>query len=356
MPRITRILPAVLLLFSFETTSLWAEDTYQVFILAGQSNMEGKASNELLEHQATDEKTKEFYAEFRKDDKWIERDDVMIKFLNRKGPLTIGYGSPNKTGLELAFGFAMGEAYDEPVLLIKTAWGGHSLYQKFRSPSAGMPSEEVLQEELAQAQKRVQNNNEKRNRNEPLPTMEQIKSEYGISYRAMLEEVDNTLKNAGELFPELKGKKPHIAGFVWFQGFNDMFGDYAPSEYAQNMKHLIHDIRKTWDSPNLPVVIGALGQNGSGEPQANMKKIQDAQFAMNQVPEFAGNVKTIATDELVDKTAEDLFPGWQDHFEEWKRVGSDRPYHYLGSGIWYSRIGKTMAETMLELKKEASQN
>lgn len=355
MSRLNLFLAAIAVTLCLGVSALRADDTYQVFILAGQSNMEGKASNELLEHQATDAKTKELYAQFREGDHWIERDDVLIKFLNRKGPLTIGYGSPNKTGLELAFGFAMGDAYDEPVLLIKTAWGGHSLYQKFRSPSAGLPSEEVLQEELANAQKRVQNNNEKRNRNDPLPTMDEIKSEYGVSYRAMMEEVDSTLKNAGELFPELKGKQPHIAGFVWFQGFNDMFGDYAPGEYEQNMKHLIHDVRQAWHAPNLPVVIGALGQNGSADPQANMKKIQDAQLAMNEVPDFAGNVKTIRTDVLVDKTAEELFPGWKDHFEEWKLVGSDRPYHYFGSGIWYNRIGQKLAETMLELQPNTDQ-
>ena len=41
--------------------------------------------------------------------------------------------------------------------------------------------------------------------------------------------------------------------------------------------------------------------------------------------------------------------GWRDHFEEWKKVGSDEGYHYLGSAIWYTRIGKAMGEAMLEL-------
>lgn len=327
-----------------------ADDVYQVFILAGQSNMEGKASNELIEHQAKEAATSEIFAAYRDGDKWVERDDVSIKFLNRHGPLTIGYGSPDKTGVELAFGAAMGDYYDEPVLIIKTAWGGHSLYQKFRPPSAGLPSDEVLQEELTKAQERTKKDNEKRNRNDPLPTMEQIKAEYGVSYRNMMSEVAETLKEADEIFPQLKGKKPHIAGFVWFQGFNDMFGDYAPKEYEQNMKYLIQDIRKEWNSPNLPVVIGALGQNGSKPAADNMKVIQDAQLAMNDVPEFAGNVKTIRTDVLVDKTAEEKFPTWKENFEEWKLVGSDRPYHYLGSAIWYTRIGDAMAKAMLEMQ------
>ena len=70
----------------------------KVFILAGQSNMEGKARNTLLDYQATDAKTKDLFAHLRKDDKWIVRDDVFIKFLDRKGPLTVGYGSPGCTG------------------------------------------------------------------------------------------------------------------------------------------------------------------------------------------------------------------------------------------------------------------
>ena len=48
----------------------------RVFILAGQSNMEGKAPNTLLDHQATDLKTKDLFAHLRKDDKWVVRDDV----------------------------------------------------------------------------------------------------------------------------------------------------------------------------------------------------------------------------------------------------------------------------------------
>jgi len=30
-------------------------------------------------------------------------------------------------------------------------------------------------------------------------------------------------------------------------------------------------------------------------------------------------------------------------------VGSDRPYHYLGSAIWYGRIGKEFGKAMIDL-------
>jgi hypothetical protein len=58
-----------LLLCSVVTAPLHAgEKTVKVFILAGQSNMEGKAPNALLEHQAKDPKTKDLFAHLRKDE------------------------------------------------------------------------------------------------------------------------------------------------------------------------------------------------------------------------------------------------------------------------------------------------
>lgn len=323
------------------------ETSVKVFILAGQSNMEGKAPNALLDHQATDPKTKELFAHLRRDGKWIIRDDVFIKFLDRKGPLTIGFGSPDRTGAELEFGTVMGDHFQQPVLLIKTAWGGHSLVKNFRSPSAGLPSDEKLQEELKQAQDRVQKDNEKNKKNNPLPTLEDIRKPYGSSYRAMLEEVRETFKNHETLFPELKGTKLELAGFVWFQGWNDQYG--GQDEYASNLAHFIRDVRKDLQAPRLPFVIAAMGQNGSKPAQGAMLTIQQAQLSMNDIPEFKGNVKTIRTDVLVDKAAEDLYPNWKERFEEWKLTGGDHAYHYLGSAIWFNRIGKALGAAMVEL-------
>lgn len=66
---------------------------------------------------------------------------------------------------------------------------------------------------------------------------------------------------------------------------------------------------------------------------------------------FKGNVVAFRTDLLVDKAAEELFPNWRENAEQWKLVGGDFPYHYLGSAIWFNRIGKSMADAMLELLK-----
>src|ERR1700690_1283947 len=124
----TAIVLAIVNAMSF-VAALSADEakTVKVFILAGQSNMEGKAPNTLLDYQAEDPKTKDLFKHLRKDGKWIVRDDVFIKYLDPKGPLTMGYGSPGRPGVELDFGTMMGDHFDEPVLLIKAAWGGHSL-------------------------------------------------------------------------------------------------------------------------------------------------------------------------------------------------------------------------------------
>jgi len=320
-----------------------ADKTVKVFVLAGQSNMEGKAQNSLLESQAADPRFKDFWADYRSGDKWTERDDVFVTFLGRQGPLTIGYGSPNATGPELAFGRVVGEHCKDPVLLIKTAWGGHSLYKNFRPPSAGLPSEEVLQAELAEVQKK-----------QPAATMDEIKAGYGDSYRKMLAEVKRVLAEKDTLFPALAGYTPEIAGFFWFQGFNDQFGDAAPAEYEANMKHFINDVRKDLGAPKMPFVIagiGTFGWDGTAKPAegSGTAKVLNGQLAMSDVAEFKGTVAAFETAPLYDKEAAAIFPKWQKNFEEWKKVGSDRPYHYLGSGIWYSRIGKTAGESMVKL-------
>ena len=336
-----------LALFSALGQPAFAGNKVKVFILAGQSNMEGKAQNVLLEHQATDAKTRELFAHLRDGDDWIVRDDVFIKYLGRHGGLTIGYGSPNRTGVELEFGTVMGNELKDPVLLIKTAWGGHSLYKLFRSPSAGIP-EDRIREELAQAIERTKKRNAEKNRNDPLPTLESIQADYGKSYRNMMKEVEDALANMGKLFPELKRKKPELAGFVWFQGWNDQYNG-AESEYASNMEHFINDVRKDLDAPDLPFVIGVMGQNQSKPAKGAMLTIQEAQLSMQKMRAFKGNVIAVPTAHMVDKAAEALYPTWRENQEEWGKTGSDHGYHYLGSAIWFNRMGGAFAEAMLEL-------
>ena len=322
-----------------------------VFILAGQSNMEGKSQNLLWEHQATAEESAKFFVPFRdsKNQEWVTRDDVFIKFFNRHGNLTLGYGSPKRTGLEYAFGLRVGDAFTEPVLLVKVAWGGRSIRKDFRSPSAGLPSDDVLALELAQAQKNVANRNKKHNRQDPMPSLEGIVAGYGADYRAMMLELQAVMRDYGTLFPQLQGRTIDLRGFVWFQGWNDQYGG-AELEYESNMKHFIRDVRKDLDTPDLPFVIGVMGQNGNKPAKGAMAVIQKAQLAMEQAKEFRGNVRAVRTDELQDEAAAALYPNWKQNQEQWQRTGSDHAYHYLGSAIWFSRIGYALADAAMSMQ------
>ena len=108
-------------------------------------------------------------------------------------------------------------------------------------------------------------------------------------------------------------------------------------------------MRRDLNAPRLPFVIAAMGQNGSRPAKGAMLTIQQAQLAMNEVPAFQGNVKTIRTDVLVDRAAEDLYATWEKNRDQWNLTGGDHPYHYLGSAIWFTRIGHAMAQAMGEM-------
>ena len=56
----------------------------------------------------------------------------------QKGKLTAGFGaSTDEIGPEFTFGIYMEKMLNEPILIIKTSWGGKSLHTDFRPPSAG---------------------------------------------------------------------------------------------------------------------------------------------------------------------------------------------------------------------------
>lgn len=310
-------------------------DPVQVYVLAGQSNMEGKGSVELMEVQ----KSQPIYAPFRTRDAWRVRDDVWIQFLDRKGPLTVGFGSPGCIGPELGFGWVVGDRTKAPVLLIKTAWGGKSLWRDFRSPSAGLPDQGILDKLLADERKR-----------RPDATPQEIKDTFGAYYRAMLSDVRDTLTEMGTRFPELRGRKAEIKGLAWFQGWNDMIDAKATAEYTSNLGHFIRDLRRDFGVPNLPVVVGQMGVEGA-KPSANIAKFKAAEAAVMDFKEFEGNVAIVKTDAFWDNEAQAVFDsGWKEHPEEWKRVGSNYPYHYLGSARTMIGIGRALADAMLELE------
>lgn len=317
-PVISISLPLLLVISSVMSGSAIAEkrSPVRVFILAGQSNMEGQGVVDLdhpkyynggkgtLQRVMSDsEKVAQFSHVKDADGNWIVRDDVFVRFKTRhetkKGGLSIGFaGYPGKhhIGPEFQFGHVAGAAFDEPVLLIKTAWGGKSLFKDFRPPSAG--------------------------------------GETGPYYNQMIEEVREALNSVDTDFPSLADQKLNISGFVWMQGWNDMFDENARAEYEQNLVHLIDDVRAEFNQPKLPVVIGELG-NGGPKASDSMLAIRNAQRAAVSRDEFKGTVAFAPTADFARPA------------DQSPNVGHG--HHWFGNAESYFLIGDALGKEMLKL-------
>lgn len=185
-------------------------------------------------------------------------------------------------------------------------------------------------------------------------SVEEFKAQYGIDYRNMVQEVRECLANLKDRFPGYRGQGYELAGFVWFQGWNDQYNEFWLS-YEKNMANFIRDVRKEFDAPKLPFVIGQMGHGGKveeikeGSPRDYIKK---AQAAVADYPEFRGNVLCVETDQYWDMDAHAIYTGpggWSKDVDKWRRFGNDRPYHYHGSPWFFAQAGTGFGEAMLKL-------
>ena len=249
----------------------------------------------------------------------------------RDGALTFGFGgSADKIGPELGFGLSLAKKLDAPILIIKTSWGGKSLHYNFRPPSAGPY---------------VLNENE-----QAADNASKIQEDAGLNYRMMTERVNEVLGKLKDYHPQYDESVGYdMAGFVWFQGFNDQFAPEFRENYKENMIAFVKDVRKEYKVPNMPFVIGVLG-TGITEEAVGKNEVSLAQREAAAFPEFKDNVAAVESYKVYDLEALAVFEkGWQNHFAEWCAVGSDRPYHYLGSGKFFVRFGDALATSMAEL-------
>ena len=246
----------------------------------------------------------------------------------RAGPLGIGFGAdPSKIGPEYGFGLSIAQKIEGPILLIKTSWGGKSLNYNFRPPSSG--SYNLSEKELASDK------------------VDEIRENVGLNYRMMneaIKEVLNNLKDNHPAYDEEAGFK--IAGFVWFQGYNDQFSPEYRGNYETNMVNFVKDIRKEYNEPAMPFVIGVLGTGRTAE-KVGENEVSLAQRAAAASTEFSGRVVSVESYKDYSLYSHQIFEkGWPEHFHEWDTVGSDRPYHYLGSGAFFVRLGDSFARAM----------
>jgi alpha-galactosidase len=362
----------------------------KVFILAGQSNMEGHAESYTFPYIAKDPKTADLYKQMvDADGKPVICKDVWISYaygdfggnpIGRKaGNLSAGWGSQHhnicKIGPEFTFGITMQKQLGEPILLIKNAWGGKSLLVDFRPPSAGEPTDPKQKENA------------------------------GKYYGHMMSHVKDVLADPKKVYPGYDPKEGYeIAGFVWFQGFNDLVGPYPGdpnkkgckdySEYSRLLACLIRDLRKDLNTPEMPFVTGVIGVGGetTGDGTESFRNAMAAPGEMDEFKGAATNVYThkfwpadidaaklklaAATAELSKKNnvlkmrakkGEDVKEESaklaaeiaevsgkalsEDEKLLIKNGASNQGFHYYGSGKFFAQAGKAFAEALVNMKK-----
>jgi alpha-galactosidase len=285
------------------------------------------------------------------------------------------------------------QKYSEaPILIIKTAWGGKSLNTDFRSPSAGPYAFHETQ--LATFKKQGK---------DITAILAEKELATGVNYRLMVEHVKSVLADIMQVVPNYDAAQGYeLAGFVWFQGWNDMVdsGTYPSRDkpggydaYSHAMAHFIRDVRKDLNAPKLPFVIGVLGVGGPtskyGPDQQRYKATHEnfraAMAAPSKLPEFQGNVAAILTEKYWDlelTAAKEKATAIRQQAKKLATEGKMKPdeekalldmliaeglterermvlekgisnleFHYLGSAKILGGIGKGLAEAMAELKK-----
>ncbi len=355
----------------------------KVFILAGQSNMQGSAHINTFAAIGDDPKTAHLLKEvWDRNKKPITCKNAWITYktqqngtdtiLNSKVKVGFGFDS-NRIGPEYSFAITMDKALKEPILIIKTAWGGKSLAVDFRPPSAG-PYKATNQANSPTA------------------------SETGHYYRQMIKFIKETLKDTKSIkkvAPKYRASSGfEISGFVWFQGWNDMCNHNYTQEYSQNLIHLVNDVRKDLNKPNLPFIVGIMGVYGTEPEKRKFDKglrttvFRNAQFAA--VKHFknktTNNVIAVDSGPFYEHKISDIYwkrrltSHWKQQVKQgamsqqqlnkelakhnfgnadltkqeqqlWDRGASNAEYHYLGSGKTFIRIGKAFAEAILKSAK-----
>jgi hypothetical protein len=284
----------------------------RVFVLAGQSNMEGYGTIEDVENDpgslvdVIQNDSTGLWSSIGKPNNWTTLDDAYIYFDRSeslvKNNVTVGQGAyESLIGPELMFAHQLDQYYEDPILIIKTAWGGKSLAEDFRPPSAG--------------------------------------GTVGQSYLDMIQKVKEVTQNLGTEFPQLGETDFEISGFGWFQGWNDGATEEFLNTYESNLYHLVDDIRKDLNVPNLPVIVASAGQGGF--EQINDSWVQSMQNIVSVAQQSVGCNDSIYGGSLG-------FVNTKPFYINLSASPEDAIYHYNNNASTFLNVGKSMGNEMIK--------
>jgi hypothetical protein len=157
----------------------------------------------------------------------------------------------------------------------------------------------------------------------------------------MIAEIREAVGSIKTRFPQSKAEGHELAGFVWYQGWNDGCDpQHAVPEYEQNLVNLIHDVRRDVRAPELPVVVGELTGPWVDAPNG-WAAIRAAQAAAAARLEFQGNVVFVPTHQFVRAAEDSPNPG--------------HGHHEFGNAETYFLVGEALGRAMLSLTTGAAQ-
>jgi alpha-galactosidase len=309
----------------------------KVFILMGQSNMVGQGNVDSTNTPGTlstiVKQQNKFPNLLDTNRNWSLRNDVTYKGVvaaTAAGPLTVGQGSgAGVIGPELGFGHVMGYYHNEPVLVLKTSEGGKDLgYQLLPPGSQRYTNSGYVYAGYGDSPKKWLVGST------PIPDA----TRGGEQYDKTVAAAKGVLTNFNTLYTNYAAQGYVIAGFGWFQGWNDIAGEAVyPSRYETNLANYIRAIRTEFNvATNTPFVVAGCGFDGWGATGDALTVI-NAQLAMTNAakyPEFVGNVQAVET------------RGY------WRTVGqspADQGYHYNRNAETFMLVGDVMGRAMLEL-------
>jgi hypothetical protein len=293
-----------------------AEKTVMLFIIAGDANVEGRASIPELHDLAIppgtiphDNSTPANAYEHLVDDKgkWVTRDDVYVVYEQdrfeglKSGPLSVkGFGhNPNTFGPDVEFGHVMGNTLTEKVVIVKAGWERRTLAKDFRPPSA-----------------------------EGTIT--------GFQFLRIVSTVRQTIQNLGDILgDDYAHAEVEISGLVWWHGYDDIKSGTS-DEYFVNLQCLIRDFRQALELPYLPVLIAELGGGGQDASQEELDFRAMQQRVVN-LPEFNETTRIVETAKFSDEGVQ--------------ATTTDDYTHYYGRAHTTISVARLMAVYMTELAR-----
>jgi hypothetical protein len=255
---------------------------------------------------------------------WTARDDVYCRgVVTATGSRWMGVAG-GRIGPELGFGHSVGEAIDEPVLVLKTSQGNRSLGWDFLPPGS---KQYEYEGKIYAGYQESPLSWDKGSKPEP------INWYAGKQYDECFKAAHEVLDNFDAQFPHWKGRGYEIAGFAWWQGDKDRYNLAHAKKYEENLVHLIKTLRREFKAPKAKFIVATLGQTAKESTDLNEKLILDAQLAVDgaagKYSDFKGNVGTVFTHPLSQ--------------------GGASNSHYNGNAQTYMDVGLAMGEAMVRL-------